>query len=158
MNYSVLPNLIALTVLVAVFRAISRRTAADTLFLWLSGWVLVLLHFLAEFVHPRVGLGARIADAVSVDALVLAAVAFLVSVIAPESSRFTQSMIAVCAALPAIVYATLLSAGLQNAFVCYALIASGAVAAFAYCYRTFAANPLQRATIFLAGACAIAIA
>ena len=53
MNFSTLPNLAALAILVAVFWAISRKETAERLHLWLAGWFLVLLHFTAQFFTPR---------------------------------------------------------------------------------------------------------
>jgi diguanylate cyclase (GGDEF)-like protein len=44
-NYSSLPDLIALTVLVGVFWSILRRRAAGQLYGWLVAWILILLHF-----------------------------------------------------------------------------------------------------------------
>ena len=53
MNFSILPDLIALAILVAVFRAILRQATNERLHLWLAGWILVLIHFLGQFANAR---------------------------------------------------------------------------------------------------------
>ncbi len=44
-DYSSLPDLVALTVLVGVFWSILRRRTAGQLYGWLAAWILILLHF-----------------------------------------------------------------------------------------------------------------
>jgi hypothetical protein len=56
MNFSVIPSLFSLAILVLVFAAIVRQSSTERLDLWLLGWVFVLAHFVAEFV--RVGNGS----------------------------------------------------------------------------------------------------
>ena len=80
MNFSVLPNLIALAILVAVFRAILRQGTTQRLHLWLAGWFLVLMHFAAQFLDTGRGDWSQVATTISLDALILASVAFLISV------------------------------------------------------------------------------
>ena len=105
MTYSVLPNLIALAILVAVFRAILRQGTTQRLHLWLAGWILVLAHFVAQFLDPGTGTWGRVASAVELDALLLAAVAFLISVASiVESDRRRQLSLAAAVAIPSIVY------------------------------------------------------
>ena len=69
MNFHVLPSLVALAILVVVFRAILRQGAAERLQLWLTAWILVLIHFVAAFVDVGQGLWARAATAISLGAL-----------------------------------------------------------------------------------------
>ncbi len=105
MNFSLLPNLIALTILVAVFRAILRQGTTERLHLWLAGWILVLLHFAAQF--PKVGDGTwgRIAAAASLDTLELASIAFLISVSSIlAADRRRQILLAAAIALPSLAY------------------------------------------------------
>ena len=65
MNFNVLPSLIALAILVVVFRAILRQGAAERLQLWLTAWILVLIHFVAQFLDVGHGLWDQVASAVS---------------------------------------------------------------------------------------------
>jgi diguanylate cyclase (GGDEF)-like protein len=104
MNFDTLPSLIALATLVVVFRAILRQSTSERLHLWLTGWVLVLIHFVAQFVDVGQGLWDRVASAVSLNALELASIAFLVSVSGGASIRRRQLLLASVIGVPAILY------------------------------------------------------
>src|SRR5947209_6778096 len=104
MNITTLPNLIALIVLVAVFWSILRQAATERLHLWLAGWILVLLHFTAELWDVSQAWWGKPATAVSLDCLVLAGIAFLISVSTIASTRRRQLLQAVALAVPALAY------------------------------------------------------
>ena len=87
MNFSTLPNLIALAILVVVFWAISRKAVGEQVHLWLLGWALVLVHFAAQFTSTASGTWGVVAASISLDSLILAGVAFLISVSAIASNR-----------------------------------------------------------------------
>ncbi len=106
MNYNVLPSLIALAIMVAVFRAILRQGAADRLQLWLTAWILVLIHFVAQFVDVGHGLWDQIATAVSVGALELASISFLISMSPRANNRRRQLLLGAVLGLPALAYTT----------------------------------------------------
>jgi diguanylate cyclase (GGDEF)-like protein len=114
MNYSILPNLIALAVLVLVFWAVSRKAITDRLSLWLAGWVLVLLHFTAKFLSSGGPVRSLLADVVAVDLLLLAGAAFLISVSAIASSAKRQLTLALCIAVPVMGYASGAVAGISS--------------------------------------------
>jgi diguanylate cyclase (GGDEF)-like protein len=126
MNFAILPNLIALTILVAIFWAISRNATPERLHLWLDGWFLVLVHFIAQFVTVGEGTWSRFAQTISLDALVLASVAFLISVISMESVGYLG--LALSLALPAIVYTTCSVWGVAGSGYYLASIAAGVIA------------------------------
>ncbi len=133
MNYPILPNLIALAVLVAVFWAISRRAISEHLSLWLAGWAFVLLHFAAQlFSTVRIPWGG-LAEAISIDSLVLAAIAFLISV-SGVLARPRQLRLALSLALPIVAYATAATADITSRGYYATLIAAG-VLALAICCR-----------------------
>jgi diguanylate cyclase (GGDEF)-like protein len=104
MNFSTLPNLIALAILVVVFRAILRQGTSERLHLWLAGWVLVLVHFLARFLDVGHGLLDRLTSAVSVTSLEFASLAFLVSVSDAAPNRRRQLLLAAVIGVPAVLY------------------------------------------------------
>ena len=105
MNFSVLPNLIALAILVAVFRAILRQGTTERLHLWLAGWILVLVHFAAQFLDTGQGIWSQVATAISLDALLMASVAFLISVSTiVDSDGRRQILFASAIAIPALAY------------------------------------------------------
>ncbi len=103
-NYATLPSLTALAVLVGVFRSILRRESSDQLNLWLVGWVLVLMHFAAQFMDVGDGLQHRIWEDVSIDTLALAGVAFLISVSFDARDRHNRALLALIVGLPALTY------------------------------------------------------
>ncbi len=129
MNFSVLPNLIALAILVAVFRAILRQGTTQRLHLWLAGWFLVLMHFAAQFLDTGRGVWSQVATTISLDALILASVAFLISVstIVDSDSR-RQFLFASAISLPALAYTDAVIWGIEARFFYYALIAIGLIA------------------------------
>jgi diguanylate cyclase (GGDEF)-like protein len=104
MNVDTLPSLIALAILVVVFRAILRQSTSERLHLWLTGWILVLIHFVAQFVDVGQGVWDRVAQAVSINALQLAGITFLVSVSHGASNRRRQFLLVAALAIPAVVY------------------------------------------------------
>jgi diguanylate cyclase (GGDEF)-like protein len=104
MNFATLPSLIALAILVVVFRAILRQGSSERLHLWLTGWILVLVHFVAQFVDSGQGVWDRVASAVSLNALEAASIAFLISVSLAANNLRRQVLLGVAIALPAFVF------------------------------------------------------
>jgi diguanylate cyclase (GGDEF)-like protein len=104
MNFNVLPNLIALAILVVVFRAILRQGAAERLQLWLIGWILVLIHFGAQFVDVGHGLWNHVASAVGLGALELATISFLISMSPRATNGRRQFLLGAILGLPALAY------------------------------------------------------
>jgi diguanylate cyclase (GGDEF)-like protein len=104
MNFTTLPNLIALAILVVVFWAISRKAISAQGHLWLVGWILVLVHFAAQIPAAASGAWGQIVTSLSLDSLILAGVAFLISVSAIASDRQPKFYLAVAIAVPALAY------------------------------------------------------
>lgn len=129
MNFSTLPNLVALAILVAVFRAILRQATNERLHLWLAGWILVLLHFAAQFASVGDGTWSRVATAISLDALLLAAVAFLISVTKiVESNLRSQILLAAAVAVPTIAYINGIIWNVSSPFFYYGVTLAGLLA------------------------------
>lgn len=133
MNFHVLPSLVALAILVVVFRAILRQGAAERLQLWLTAWILVLIHFVAAFVDVGQGLWARAATAVSLSALELASISFLISMSPRAINRRRQLLLGAIVGLPALFYTTavvweLTARGFYYGVVMVALATSSALA------------------------------
>lgn len=106
MNFNVLPSLVALAILVVVFRAILRQGAAERLQLWLTAWILVLIHFVAQFLDVGHGLGDHVATAVSLGALELASISFLISMSPGANDERRQLLLGAILGLPALAYTT----------------------------------------------------
>ena len=100
MIYSTLPNLIALAILVAVFWTISRKQTSERLHLWLAGWFLVLMHFTAQFLGADEDTATNWMAAVSLDCLILAGIAFVISVSSVATTLRRQIAIASAMAIP----------------------------------------------------------
>ena len=103
-NFSALPSLAALAVLVAVFRSILGREQTDQLNLWLTGWVLVLVHFVAQFADVGEGRRHELAQLVSLNTLELAGIAFLVSVAFAPRERKQRILLALTVGLPTLAF------------------------------------------------------
>jgi diguanylate cyclase (GGDEF)-like protein len=104
MNFTTLPSLVALAALVVVFRAILRQSTSERLHLWLLGWILVLVHFVAQFVDVGQGPWARMAAAINLNALELAGIAFLISVSIAATNRGRELLLAAVIAIPAMAF------------------------------------------------------
>lgn len=77
MNYSVVPDFVAIGGLIAVFWTLLRRIRQSRLNFWLVGWILLLVHIVAQFVAQNIGGSANIAYSVAVAMLVMTANAFI---------------------------------------------------------------------------------
>ena len=124
MNFNTLPSLVALAILVVVFRAILRQSN-ERLPLWLIGWFLVLIHFVAQFVDAGHGLWDRIATGISLTALELAGIAFLISVSRTATTRGRQLLLAAVIAIPAAAYTNAVVWDVTRHAVYYGIIALG---------------------------------
>jgi diguanylate cyclase (GGDEF)-like protein len=77
LNYSALPDLIALAALVLVFWSILHRRVGHHLDAWLLGWTFLLLHFAAQFLDVGNDVWENATFMVSLLALELAGFAFI---------------------------------------------------------------------------------
>ena len=77
MNFSVLPDFVAIGGLIAVFWTLLRRTRQSRLNFWLVGWVLLMVHIVALFVAQNTSGSANGAYSVAVGMLVVIASAFV---------------------------------------------------------------------------------
>jgi len=154
MNFTILPHLIALAVLVAVFWAISRKTTAERLYLWLTGWALLLVHFVAQSFSAGNNLWNRAAEVISVDLLVLAGVAFLISIVAAEFSLRRQAVLALSIAAPAVAYTSAAVWGVINKPYYLISIAVGVLAPAICCRGQLLRNKLRTAVALVLAALA----
>lgn len=127
MNFGTLPNLAALAILVAVFWAISRKETAERLHLWLTGWFLVLLHFAAQFFTPPNGSASNGLSAANIGCLMLASIAFLISVSSVATTWRRQLVMGLAIAIPCLAYTNATVWGVTNPVFYYIAIAAGVV-------------------------------
>lgn len=104
MNFNTLPSLITLAILVVVFRTLLRKGTSEPLHLWLAGWILVLVHFVAQFLDSGQGLWHPVALAAGLNALELASIAFLISVSRGANNLRRQVLMAAAIAGPVVTY------------------------------------------------------
>ncbi len=69
LNFTALPALIALAILVTVFAAIRRQQTRERVNLWLAGWAFILLRSVVEFAHSSIGWMAQIEHAIALCAM-----------------------------------------------------------------------------------------
>lgn len=79
MNLSVLPDFLSIGGLLTVFASLLKRTRQTRLRYWLVGWVMILVHIVAQLALANLGDGfaADTALAISLSMLLLTSVAFL---------------------------------------------------------------------------------
>jgi diguanylate cyclase len=158
MNFSTLPNLIALAILVGVFWAISRKDTSERLHLWLAGWFLILLHFLAQFLSPANGSANHFLTAGDLDCLTLASIAFVISVSSIATTWRRQVLMAVTIAVPCLAYTNGVVWGITSHPYYYAVIAVGGLAPIAIFWRLHNKSDLYTVTVLTATASTAAAA
>ncbi|MGH8294005.1 MAG: putative bifunctional diguanylate cyclase/phosphodiesterase [Steroidobacteraceae bacterium] len=77
MNFSAVPDFVAIGGVIAVFWTLLRRTRQSRLNFWLVGWLLLLVHIIAQFVAQNTAGSADGAYSVAVAMLVLIANSFI---------------------------------------------------------------------------------
>jgi diguanylate cyclase (GGDEF)-like protein/PAS domain S-box-containing protein len=83
----IITNMASLGLLVFLFAAIARRAADDRLRCWVAGWVSILIHIGLKLWTPRSSLGRFATVSAGIDALVLAAIFFIVSTMIVREGR-----------------------------------------------------------------------
>jgi diguanylate cyclase (GGDEF)-like protein len=125
LNFNALPAVIALAVLVTVFAAVRRQQTRERVNLWLTGWAFILLRSLVEFAHSSANWMAQFERAIGLCAMLLASVAFVVSV-APQATTWRrQLVISLVLGIPALTYSTAILWGVTASRFYYAVVALG---------------------------------
>ena len=77
MNWRVLPDLTAVALLAGAFASVSRRNPTAVSGVWLTGWLMIVLHFAAFLFLEFAGIWGTLAAAVGLSALVWAGFLFM---------------------------------------------------------------------------------
>ncbi len=77
MDWSKLPDIVAVGLLASAFASVARHNSTRTSGLWLTGWLLILLHFGSFLFLPAPGWLGTAADLLGVAALIWAGVLFM---------------------------------------------------------------------------------
>jgi peptidoglycan/LPS O-acetylase OafA/YrhL len=129
LNFNALPALIALAILVTVFAAIRRQQTRERVNLWLTGWAFILLRSVVEFAHSSNDWMAQIEHAIGLCAMVMASVAFVVSV-APQATTWRrQLVVSLVLGVPALAYTNAMLWGVNANRFYYAVVVLGLIAA-----------------------------
>jgi diguanylate cyclase (GGDEF)-like protein/PAS domain S-box-containing protein len=80
-------DIMILGLLVFLFGAVSRMRPDDRLRCWVAGWLCILAHFASQLWHPSIILGHKVQTCISMDAIALAGIFFIVSVVIQTEGR-----------------------------------------------------------------------
>ena len=94
MDWSKLPDLAAVTLLAIAFAAVARRSQASVSTLWLTGWMMIALHFAAFIFAPLPGRFGAFAGFLGVAALAWAGVLFMWASVPYRKKRSSLLMLA----------------------------------------------------------------
>ncbi len=101
MDWNTLPDLLALSALVAVFFSLLPRNAGRNVRLWLTAWILILIHFVAHF-SDHSGTNDT-ASLVSLAALDLAGLTFMMAAASKRAMR-ADALVFAALAVPQLAY------------------------------------------------------
>jgi len=93
LNWSALPDLFAVVLLVFAFASVERRGRSPISTLWLTGWVLIALHFFSAFYGSLQGLAGDLAAFASILTLACAGVLFSFASVPYRKEPSTQWML-----------------------------------------------------------------
>jgi diguanylate cyclase (GGDEF)-like protein len=125
LNFSVLPDFVAIGGLIAVFWTLLPRTRQSRLNMWLVGWVLLLVHIVALFVAQNTSGDANGAYSVAVGMLVVTANAFIWASSDRLDIGWRNLSIVVLSAVPDVGLVTCITYGTHSAWLYAALSATG---------------------------------
>jgi len=94
-DWSKLPDLGAVALLTSAFAAVARRSQSPASGLWLTGWIMIALHFAAFFFSPLPGLAGQIAVFIGLAALAWAGALFMMAAVPYRHEPSTRWMLAV---------------------------------------------------------------
>jgi diguanylate cyclase len=129
MNFSVVPDFLAIGGLIAVFQSLLRRIGQTRLRFWLAGWVLLLVHIAAQFVSQNVGTdpAGALAVTVSLSMLLLASLAFIWAGSGLYLSRPRNIWLTLATAVPDVLLIGCIVMSVADAWIYQLLTAAGCV-------------------------------
>lgn len=109
LNLSVFPDFLAIGGLVLVFASLLRRTRQTRLRYWLVGWVMILVHIVAQLVYLNVPVMEHAGEALSLSMLLLTSVSFIWAGHDRRSGWVNGFAWSLLAAMPDVVFVVLLA-------------------------------------------------
>ena len=113
-NWSTLPDLVAVALLTFAFGSIARRGQTPVSSLWLIGWVMIALHFAALMFSPAPSVWGTIASIIAYDALAWGGLLFMWACVPYRGRASSRGMLIVLLTVNS-VYIALISAAPQPA-------------------------------------------
>ena len=98
MNWSDLPDLVAVALLTCAFASVARRSPTSESGIWLTGWAMIVLHFAAFLFLKLPGNEGIVAEAIGLSALIWAGLLFMWSSVPYRgeiSSRWMFALLAI---------------------------------------------------------------
>lgn len=127
-------DIIIIGCLVLLFASTYRKRATTMVRAWTLGWLLILVHFAAQMLHPRQLLAQRFADLVGLSALLGCAAVFLLPA-SREEDRRSQARLIAYAGVACFVHSILVIWDLRAPAPYYVALAIGQTAAIRYALR-----------------------
>ena len=93
MDWSKLPDIVAVGLLASAFASVARNNYTRTSGLWLTGWLLIVLHFTAFVFLPAPGWWGTMAEGLGVSSLVWAGVLFMWAAVPYRNQRSSPRML-----------------------------------------------------------------
>ncbi|MGA3264032.1 MAG: diguanylate cyclase [Terracidiphilus sp.] len=115
MNWNELPDLAAVALLAGAFASVSRRSHTHISRVWLTGWVMIVLHFVAFLFTNMPGVWGRLAWVVGLDALAWAGTFFMWASVPYRQIKSSRWMLAVLIGANTL-YISLISTGAAPAW------------------------------------------
>jgi diguanylate cyclase (GGDEF)-like protein len=136
MDWSKIPDVLAIASLSCAFYSISRRNRTPQQILWLTGWIMIVVHFIALMFIGLAGIPGEVLLIVALDALIAAGVFFMWATVPDESGIRCRRMATI----------TLFSMSLYTALTCMPNVPG---AAFDACAVFIALGPLAVALTYI---------
>lgn len=92
-DWSKLPDVGAVALLTTAFVAVARRSQTPVSGLWLTGWLMIGLHFAAFFFAPISGFGGNLAVFIGTAALTWAGLLFMLAAVPYRAAPSTRQML-----------------------------------------------------------------
>lgn len=92
MDWSKIPDILAIASLACAFFSISRQNRTAQHYLWLAGWIMIAIHFLALMFAPLPGIPGILSIMIGLNALVAAGVFFMWATVPSESGISSRRM------------------------------------------------------------------
>jgi diguanylate cyclase (GGDEF)-like protein len=96
-NWSELPDLTAVTLLACAFASVSRRSPTPVSGIWLTGWLMIVLHFASFLFLTLPGVAGTLAAVIGLSALVWAGLLFMWAAVPYRRENSSRWMFAVLA-------------------------------------------------------------